>query len=140
MTTVFVDTLYWIAITRPGDPWQEASKRAKASLENVRLLTTDEVLIEFLASLSRGGEHIRRQAVKMVREILANPNVKVLAQSRDSFLRGVGLYEQRPDKEYSLTDCISMNAMWSESVTKILPHDHHFEQERFDVLITKHQS
>jgi len=74
-----------------------------------------------------------------VREILANPNVKVLAQSRDSFLRGIGLYEQGPDKEYSLTDCISMNAMWSESVTKILTNDHHFKQEGFDTLIAKEQ-
>jgi predicted nucleic acid-binding protein len=105
----------------------------------VRLLTTDEVLIEFLGLLRKGGEHIRRQGVRMVREILANPNVKVLAQSRDSFLRGMGLYEQRPDKEYSLTDCISMNAMRSEAVTKVLTDDHHFKQEGFDVLMTKHE-
>ena len=37
----------------------------------------------------------------------------------DFFLGGMQLYEQRPDKEYSLTDCISMNAMRRESVNKI---------------------
>jgi predicted nucleic acid-binding protein len=140
MTTVFADTLYWVAIVKPDDPWKVAARRARSSLGNVRLLTTDEVLIEFLGLLRKGGEHIRRQGVRMVREILANPNVKVLAQSRDSFLRGIGLYEQRPDKEYSLTDCISMNAMWSESVSKVLTNDHHFRQEGFDVLIAEEQA
>jgi len=100
----------------------------------VRLLTTDEVLTEFLAALSCGGERFRGQAVKMVRAILDNPNVKVLPQSRDSFLRGVDLYEQRLDKEYSLTDCISMNAMRSECITEVLTNDRHFAQEGFHVL------
>lgn len=137
MKTVFADTLYWVAIVKPDDPWRQPAKQARSLLGNVRLLTTDEVLTEFLALLSLGGEHFRRQAVKMVREILANPNVKVLAQSRDSFLRGLELYEQRFDKNYSLTDCISMNAMRSESVSEILTSDHHFTQEGFKILITQ---
>jgi len=139
MRTVFADTLYWVAIVKPNDPWADTAKKAKALLGNVRLLTTDEVLTEFLTALSRGGEHLRRQAAKMVRAILANPNVKVLPQSRDSFLKGVELYEQRPDKEYSLTDCISMKAMWSESVSEVLSNDRHFTQERFHVLMTEKQ-
>lgn len=137
MRKVFADTLYWVAIVKPTDQWAGSANKARALLGNVRLLTTDEVLTEFLAALSKGGEHLRRQAVKMVRAILANPNVRVLAQSRDSFLQGVELYEQRPDKEYSLTDCISMKAMWSESVSEVLTNDRHFAQEGFYVLITQ---
>lgn len=137
MKMVFADTLYWVAIVRPNDQWGESSKKATASLGNVLLLTTDEVLTEFLTALSKGGENLRRQAARMVRAILANPNVKVLPQSRDSFLRGVDLYEQRLDKEYSLTDCISMNAMKSESVAEFLTNDPHFRQEGFEVLITE---
>jgi predicted nucleic acid-binding protein len=129
--------MYWIAIVRPNDPWQDAAKRAKSLLTSARLLTTDEVLTEFLTALSRGGEQLRRQAAKMVRAILDDPNVKVLPQTRNSFLNGVAFYERRPDKNYSLTDCISMNAMRSESVTKVLTNDHHFEQEQYEVLIDK---
>lgn len=135
MTTVFADAFYWVAVVRPNDPWREAARRARDSLGNVRLLTTDEVLNEFLAALSARGEYIRRQAVKMVRGILANPNVTVLPQTHVSFLRGLATYEQRVDKEYSLTDCISMNAMREKSVTKVLTNDHHFAQEGFEVLI-----
>jgi predicted nucleic acid-binding protein len=137
MMTVFADTLYWIAVARPGDQWHDAAIRAKKSLGNVRLLTTDEVLTEFLAALSGGGEHIRRQAAKMVREILANPNVTMLPQTRDAFLRGLAFYEQRPDKQYSLTDCISMIAIRANSLTKVLTIDRHFLEEGFDVLMRR---
>jgi len=102
MTTVFADTLYWVAVVQPNNPWREPAERAKDALGNVRLLTTDEVVSEFLAGLASSGEHIRRQAVKMVRAILTNPNVTVLPQSHGSFLQGVDLYERRHDKEYSL--------------------------------------
>jgi len=41
-----------------------------------------------------------------VREILADPGMEMVAQSHESFLAGLALYERRPDKEYSLADCI----------------------------------
>ncbi len=137
MKTVFADTAYWIAVVRPSDQWAEAAKRARSLLGDVCLLTTDEVLAEFLTALSGGGEHLRRMAAQMVRAILDNPNVKVIPQSRDSFLTGLALYEQRLDKEYSLTDCISMNAMRAEGLMEVLTNDHHFAQETFTVLMTE---
>jgi predicted nucleic acid-binding protein len=137
MRAVFADSLYWISIVKPNDPWRDAAKAARKELGEVRTVTTDEVLSEFLAALSASGERLRRQAAKMVRAILSNPNVKVVPQSRDSFLRGLELYEQRGDKEYSLTDCISMNAMRSEAITDALTNDCHFEQEGFTILMKK---
>jgi nucleoside-diphosphate-sugar epimerase len=98
-------------------------------------ITTDEVLTEFLNALAEGGEHLRTQAVRMVRQIQSNSGVTVLPQSRDSFLRALDLYKQRPDKNYSLTDCVSMNAMRAENITDTLTNDHGFEQEGFTVLI-----
>ncbi len=137
MNAVFADSLFWIARVRPGDPWAEAAKQEEARLAPVRIVTTDEVLTEFLAALSRGGETLRLQGARMVRAILDNPNVNVVPQSRDSFLDGLELYESRPDKQYSLTDCISMNIMKTEDLTEILTNDHHFEQEGFTVLMRK---
>ena len=40
--------------------------------------------------------------------ILASPVIRVIPQSRESFLAGLHLYRSRPDKGYSLVDCISM--------------------------------
>ena len=134
MKRVFADSHYWIAIVKPHDQWAEAAKAAKASLGEALIVTTDEVLTEFLAALS-SGKHMRMQAAKMVRLILENPNVKVIPQTRDSFLKGLTFYEERNDKEYSLIDCISMNVMRTESLVEVLTNDHHFEQEGYTVLI-----
>jgi predicted nucleic acid-binding protein len=45
------------------------------------------------------------------------------------------LYERRPDKQYSLVDCISMNVMRQRNVQEILTNDRHFSQEGFVRLL-----
>ncbi|MEN6575094.1 MAG: PIN domain-containing protein [Phycisphaerales bacterium] len=137
MKQAFVDSLYWIAVVRPNDPWSDAAKHARQALGEAILTTTDEVLIEVLAALSCHGPALRRTAVRMVRAILNDPNIRVIQQTRDGFLKGVARYESREDKEYSLTDCISMNVMQLHSLTEVLTNDHHFEQEGFAVLIKR---
>ena len=136
MKKVFADSHYWIAIVNPRDQWAAAAKAARASLGDALIVTTDEVLTEFLAAL-RTGKHMRKQAARMVRLILENPNVRVVPQTRDSFLKGLNFYESRNDKEYSLIDCISMNVMRNESLSEVLTNDRHFEQEGYSVLIKK---
>jgi len=135
--TVFVDTLYWLAVANPRDTWHEPAKAARARLGAVRLVTTDEVLTEFLTAVAGGGAFLRQRAASVVRTILADETVTVLPQSRATFLAGLSLYESRTDKGYSLTDCISMSAMRAESLTEVLTNDHHFEQEGCHVLIRR---
>jgi len=72
MKKVFVDSQYWIAIVRPDDPWKDAANQAKTSLGHAILITTDEVLSEFLAALSKGGPAIRHAAVRMARSLSEN--------------------------------------------------------------------
>jgi uncharacterized protein len=69
-----------------------------------------------------------------VRDILSSPAIRVVPQSRSSFLAGLDLYAQRPDKRYSLTDCISMQTMRRERLSEALTNDRHFEQEGFRAL------
>jgi uncharacterized protein len=132
---VFADTLYWVAITNPRDPWRAASRQARAGLRDVTLVTTGDVLAEYLTAMARGGPSLRRQAAAIVRAVLADQGVIVLPQAHDTFLAGLSLYESRLDKGYSLTDCISMNAMTATGIVEILTNDHHFEQEGFRTLI-----
>ena len=54
----------------------------------------------------------------------------VFPQSRASLLDALTLYKSRPDKEYSLTDCISMQTMRREGLTEVLTNDHHFTVRR----------
>ena len=48
MNRVFVDTAYWIARTNPKDRRHYAARRASRGLGKVRLVTTEEVLSEWL--------------------------------------------------------------------------------------------
>ena len=70
----------------------------------------------------------------MARQILRNPNIQVVPQTRASFESGVELYERRLDKEYSLTDCISMETMRNQGLTEVVTNDQHFAQEGFALL------
>jgi predicted nucleic acid-binding protein len=136
MKLVFVDTVYWIARVRPGDQWKTAAEHARDGLPpSTQLVTTDEVLTEFLAGLSRGGATLRTQACNMVHAILNSSDVRVLEQSRQSFLSGISLYNARPDKQYSLVDCISMSQMRPLGITDVLTNDRHFQQEGFNILM-----
>ena len=135
MRKVFADTAYWVAIVKPDDPSGKEARKVSETLRNARIVTTDEVLAEFLTALSRAGATMRAEASEMVRRILRNPNVTVMPQTRQSFLDGLELYEKRKDKSYSLTDCISMNAMRSEGITEVLTTDTHFEQESLTRLL-----
>ena len=77
---------------------------------------------------------MRREVALAVEDILQDQSVKVIPQSRESFLAGLKLYRDRPDKGYSLTDCISMQTMRREGLTEALTNDRHFEQEGFRAL------
>jgi predicted nucleic acid-binding protein len=129
---VFADTFYWIALIHRKD----ASNRAVLEFSRTfasTFITTDEVLTEVLAFCS-SEEGLRTDATRAVRGILAASNVRVLPQSREGFLNGLDLYEARPDKGYSLADCISMQIMRREGLTDVLTNDRHFEQEGFRAL------
>ena len=45
------------------------------------------------------------------------------------------LFQSRPDKDWSLTDCISFVVMHDEKAHEALTADHHFEQAGFTVLV-----
>jgi predicted nucleic acid-binding protein len=69
-----------------------------------------------------------------VRDILSDPTTQVLPQTSADFAAALALYESRPDKGYSLTDCRSMLALRALGISEVLTHDHHFTQEGFTIL------
>ena len=136
MKQVFADTL-WVASITPGDPWHAPTLRAVTALGPVHLVTTEEVLVEFLSAYAGRGADLRREGMKTVRAILGNVHVTVRPQTHHSFLRGLSFYASRADKAYSLVDCISMNTMRKMGLTVVLTNDHHFAQEGASILIQR---
>ncbi len=135
MRQVFADTAYWLALTNPFDQHHDKATRASALLEDKRIVTSDAVLTEYLNALGDKSSAIRLAAVRSAENILRNPGVTVIAQTRKVFLKGFALYKARPDKGYSLTDCVSMTIMRQRKITHALTTDRHFEQEGFVALM-----
>ena len=135
MRQVYADTVYWIALANPLDQWHHLAVQAGGSLRGAMIITSEEILTEFLAHFSGQGHLVRQGAARYVERIVGNPGIIVRPQTHQSFLDGFALYKARPDKAYSLTDCISMEAMRQESISEILTHDNHFTQEGFTVLL-----
>jgi uncharacterized protein len=134
MPRVFADTFYWLALANARDQWHEAAKRLSAGLAGASLVTTEEVLIEVLTWFASHGPRGRGHAVATVRSILQDSGSRVVPQTHEGFLAALELYEQRLDKQYSMTDCISMQTMRSLGLTEVLTRDEHFSQEGFRIL------
>lgn len=135
MKLAFVDTLYFVALFNPRDQWHERAFAASNLIADTKLITTEEVLIELLNFYSEYGEKARRGAVIQAEGIISGANIDVARQSHEGFMAGLILYKARPDKGYSLTDCISMHTMRERGISDILTHDDHFRQEGFKVLL-----
>jgi predicted nucleic acid-binding protein len=132
--TYFADTFYWIALIFPRDAFHAAVVSFSRTLGSARLVATDEVLSEVLSHFAGLGPYWRAKVAALVHDVRSDPNVDVLPQTRADFDAALALYEARPDKGYSLTDCRSMLAMKDHSLTEVLTHDHHFTQEGFKIL------
>jgi predicted nucleic acid-binding protein len=132
--TLFADTFYWVALLNPGDASHARVTAFGRGLGMARLLTTDEMLTELLDWFSQSGPYWRREATSLIHRFRSDPNVDVLPQTRADFDAALALYEARPDKGYSLTDCRSMVALRALGVSEVLTNDRHFIQERFTIL------
>jgi predicted nucleic acid-binding protein len=128
MTPLFADAFYWIALADSRDSAHRLALTLTAERVASTIVTTDEVLTEYLNFFSSSPETFRRKAALGVERLLASSAVRVIPQSRESFRAGLKLYGQRLDKGYSLTDCVSMQTMRREGLTEALTNDRHFEQ------------
>lgn len=135
MRRVFADAHYWVAILNDQDQSHAAAEAISRTLHGAMIFTTEEVLTEVLAFFSGHGPYLRRLTSATIRSISVDPMIHIVPQSHQSFLTGLAFFEARPDKGYSLTDCLSMLAMRREGVTEALTHDNHFMQEGFVILL-----
>jgi predicted nucleic acid-binding protein len=131
---LFADTFYWVALLNPRDAFHARVTAFSRTVGTTSLVTTDEVLTEVLNWFAAAGPYWRSKAASLIHYLRSAASVDVLAQTRVDFDAAFALYEARPDKEYSLTDCRSMVALRALCLTEVLTHDHHFTQEGFTIL------
>ena len=135
MRTVFADTGYWMAMFNPRDQLHENAKIITAQLGNVRIVTSQMVLVEFLNHMGGSGQQLRDGAVTAVNELTKDPSVEIVPQSDVLFDSAVTLYSSRLDKNWSLTDCASFVIMDQKNIPEALAHDRNFEQAGLIALL-----
>jgi len=135
MKRYFVDASHLIALVNPKDQWHAQAIQAANDLSACNLTTTEEVLTELLNFYSEAGPHMRGNTARFVRDLLVDMRVRILGRGETAFLEALDLYESRPDKGYSLTDCLSMKICRELGITEVLTSDTHFEQEGFAILL-----
>ncbi len=128
---VFVDTSAWYAYINARDP---DHLRVREFLESFTgSLVTSTYVFDETATLvlTRLGH---QRAVK-VGAVLLDPAVVELVRvgAADERLAWK-LFQERPDKPYSFTDCTSFVLMRRLNLTQALALDDHFAQEGFEVV------
>jgi predicted nucleic acid-binding protein len=132
MKRLFADTFFFFAFLSADDSaHQEASAFYDAF--DGELVTTEWILTELADGLS--GISNRRTFIDFHRTLRDDSTVKIIPSDTELFAAGVELYAERPDKEWSLTDCISFIVMHREGLADALTGDRHFEQAGFRALL-----
>ena len=132
MKPVFADTFYFIALLHVDDA-RHAAAAAYAAAAGRLVGTTVWVLTEVADGLAPYGA--RTQFEVLLQSLNSDSQTEVVPADQSLWDRGVELYNDRPDKEWSLTDCISFIVMRDRNLTDALTGDHHFEQAGFHALL-----
>jgi uncharacterized protein len=134
MKPVFADTSYYVALLSEADRWHDAAVERSERLLG-RQVVTEYVLVELGSALSNKKD--RRLYVPFVEHLLADVGTEFIPASSELFQRGLILFAKRPDKNWSLVDCISFVVMKQQRLTDALTTDHHFIQAGFKALLTR---
>ena len=132
MKTVFADSFYFFALLNDRDPAHPSALQFLQSYCG-RLLTTDWVLTELADGLANPVN--RSSFLTTLNLLKSEPSVTIVECSAALQTAGIELYRARPDKHWSLTDCISFVVMQREGISEALTGDKHFEQAGFVALL-----
>jgi predicted nucleic acid-binding protein len=131
MNAVFADTFYFLALVNERDAAHARAVQSDSSA--LLLVTTAWVLTEVGDALS--APENRPAFLQLMETLRDSPDARIIEPTNELFTRGLELFRQRPDKEWSLTDCISFVAMEDGQIKDALTGDRHFEQAGFRALL-----
>lgn len=132
MIVRFADTSFYVALFNERD---DAHTKARSYVvqPDLSVITTAWVLIELANYLANTPN--RGLFAPFVTDLQRNPDISIVPPDGGLFERGIRLYDERADKSWSLTDCISFLVMQQHGLKEALTTDHHFEQAGFTALL-----
>ena len=117
MSAVFADTFFYLALLNDRDP---AHARALAESQPPRTVVTSEfIILELGNACARAEDHA--DFLALVAGLRASPRIQIVPLDSQLVSRGMELMANRPDKDWSLTDCVSFVIM-REAGLQEAPH------------------
>ena len=136
MRRVFADSMYWIALANPKDQWHVDACEIDLTLDGALIITTQEVLIEFLTHFCEHGastcdNRSRRlfRAYWMTQRLRFGRNRRVPSTPGLLFITPVSKRIQ-PDRLHFDGDDARQ-----EGLSEVLSHDDHFTQDGYICLL-----
>jgi uncharacterized protein len=135
MTTVFVDTAYFVALLDRRDSLHERALKLAKKFDDTfaTLVTSDAVLIELANYFARTP--LRPFAIDWVFALRESQDWQIVALSPALLVRAEALYRAHRDKTWSVTDCCIMETMRDRRISEIATTDRGFKQAGFKPLL-----
>ncbi|MCI4335172.1 MAG: type II toxin-antitoxin system VapC family toxin [Thermoplasmata archaeon] len=132
---IFIDSGAWIALLDERDGHHDAARGFQAELfrgRYGRVITTDYVLDEAVTYLRLHGP---AELVGQFRTIITgSESVHVVWTTPERFWAAWDTLRGRPDKRWSLTDCLSFVTMEALGIRRAFGFDSDFRQAGFELL------
>jgi len=134
---LFLDSAYAVALAAPDDQFhfKAAALAAELRSRNRQMLTTEAVVFEIGDALSK--PKFRRVAIELMTGIFTDSRIEVVPITSALVRRAFELFQQRPDKGWGMTDCLSFIVMEERGIQQALTTDEHFEQAGFVALLNQ---
>ena len=124
---VFVDSVHLIGLFVESDQWRSAALAAALDVEDRHRYTSDGVIQEFLAHVSRHGADVRVEAAGYVRQLRRDRAATVIRHTDRLVELGLGLYDgEFRYTSLSLQDCIAIQIMRDLDISEVLTADREF--------------
>lgn len=133
MKRAFADTPFYVASVNASDALHEQALAVSDACDG-GLLTTEYVLVELGNYFASRNRQLFLELMEIIRQA---PETEIVPASSQLLEYGLRRYAERPDRAWSLTDCISFMIMEQYQVQDALSSDHHFEQAGFRPLLSR---
>ena len=121
------------ALLNRNDLYHEAAKALLPRVTSAaQVWVTEAVLVEVANGLSSSD---REGVARFIDHCYTTANLRVVSVDTPLLQRALTLYRKRLDKEWGLTDCISMVVMREQGIAEAVTADRHFIQAGFSVSL-----
>jgi predicted nucleic acid-binding protein len=135
--SVFIDTAWLVALLDPRDNLNQRALALAGKLAEQRagLVTSDAVLLELANYFARSP--LRSHAAQWIAAFRADAGWDIAPVERALLGRAEARYARHRDKNWSLTDCHSMELMRERRIREVATTDAGFQQAGFRCLLLR---